>query len=59
MQIKSIWKQNVRCQHLEGKSFHRGASSLTKVSSFFIPGVSADQSAQHSGIPIISDGASK
>lgn len=59
MQIKSIWKQKVRCQHLEGKSLHRGALSPTNFPYFFIPGFPSDQSAQGSGIPIISDGASE
>lgn len=53
MQIKAIWKQNVRYQHLEGM---RGTLNLSKVSSFIVPGVSSGQSAQDSGIPFVLDG---
>lgn len=56
MQIKAIWKQNVKYQHLEGMRLDRGALNLTKVSSFIVPGVSSEQSAQDSGIPFILDG---
>lgn len=46
MQIKAIWKQNLRCKHLEGMRLHRGALNLIKASSFIVPGVSSDQSAK-------------
>lgn len=59
IQIKSIWKQNVRCQHLKGKYLHRGALSPIKVPSIiFIPDVTSDQSTQYSGICTVSGGAS-